>query len=235
MKKIQLSIIALLASSSFMMAGGDLVPVIPYEVEEVIIPVELPPVVETAVEIKVPKVAVQPPLLPADVSGAYVALGLVAAKYDTNCDCTSEKSGDDNTGGVVIRAGYDFNKYLGIEARALATAYQPDGGKIKHGGLFLKPMLPVTNGLNAYGLVGLAKTKTTGVLRTTDVEGLAFGGGLEYDLSSDNKKEAKYGREFDGMADQEKGFGVFADYERLYYKKGSPDLDAVSVGVTYDF
>jgi opacity protein-like surface antigen len=96
-------------------------------------------------------------------------------------------------------------------------------------------MVPVGDATNIYGLVGLAKTTTQGSLRRTDVEGLAFGGGVEYDLSSDKKKDAKYDREFDGKGDQEKGLGLFVDYERLYYESGSPDLDAVSAGVTYDF
>jgi hypothetical protein len=29
--------------------------------------------------------------------------------------------------------------------------------------------------------------------------------------------------------------GLFVDYERMVVKSGAPDLDALSVGVTYDF
>jgi OOP family OmpA-OmpF porin len=213
-----------------MMAGGDLTPVTPYEEEDIkaaeVVPVTIP---------TEPAVQVAPVLAPAEVSPFYVGLGLVAARYDAKCASTVIGCTKDDTGGVLLRGGYDFNKYLGLEARAMVTSYQSDGGKIQHVGAFVKPMYPVTDEVNLYALGGLAKTTTVGSMRKTDVTGLAFGGGVEYDLSDDKKKDAKYDREFDGQADQEKGFGVFADYERLYYKSGSPDLDAVSVGLTYDF
>ena len=234
MKKIQLSLIALLASSNFIMAGGDIMPVV---FEEEIIEVEAVPV-EPVEEVAAVAEAVAPVPVPmpiADVSGLYAGLGIVAAQYDTNCGCTGEKSGTDKTAGVMARVGYDFNKYVGLEARGMLSNQEGNGGEIKHAGVFVKPQYPVTKDFNAYGLLGMAKTTTQGTLRRTDVEGLAFGAGVEYDLSDDKKKEAKYDREFDGIADQEKGLGLFVDYERLYYKSGSPDLDAVSAGVTYDF
>jgi hypothetical protein len=239
MKRIQLSLIALLASSNFVMAGGDILPVV---FEEEVIEVEAVPV--EPVEEVVAEVAVKPipvpvpvpvPVADADVSGFYTGLGIVAAQYDTNCDCTGDKSGTDKTAGVMARVGYDFNKYVGLEARGMLSNQEGDGGEVKHAGVFVKPMVPVGDATNIYGLVGLAKTTTQGSLRRTDVEGLAFGGGVEYDLSADKKKEAKYDREFDGQGDQEKGLGLFVDYERLYYKSGSPDLDTISAGVTYDF
>jgi opacity protein-like surface antigen len=238
MKKIQLSLIALLTSSNFVMAGGDILPVV---FEEEIIEVEAVPI--EPVEVVTPIVEETPlpepiPPLPipvADVSGFYAGLGIVATRYDTNCESTNVKSGIDTTAGIMARVGYDFNKYVGLEARGMLSNQEGDGGEVKHAGVFVKPMLPVGDATNLYGLVGVAKTTTQGTLRRTDVEGLAFGAGVEYDLSDDKKKDAKYDREFDGQGDQEKGLGLFVDYERLYYKSGSPDLDAVSAGVTYDF
>ena len=239
MKKIQLSLIALLASSHFAMAGGDIMPVV-FE-EEVIeveaVPVE--PVEEVAAVVEevapTPIPVPVPVVLVANVSGIYAGLGIAATRYDTNCGCKGPKSGEDKTAGVMARVGYDFNKYVGLEARAMLSNQKGDGGEVKHAGVFVKPMLPVGDATNLYGLVGMAKTTTQGTLRHTAATGLAFGAGVEYDLSKDKKKDAKYDREFDGKGDQEKGLGLFADYERLYYKSGSPDLDAVSAGVTYDF
>ena len=233
MKRVQLSLFTLFACSSILTAGGDIRPVIPYTVEEVNT-VEIVPVKEVIKAHKV--VAVAPVMHKANVSPIYVGLGLVAARYDSRClNGPMGCDGIDRTGGLLVRAGYDFNKYLGMEARALVTSYKDNGGKVQHFGAFVKPMYPVTDDLNAYGLVGFGKTTTSGTLRRVDVSGLSFGLGLEYDLSDDKKKDAKYNRKFDGLADQEKGFGVFADYEKLYYKKNAPELDAVSVGVTYDF
>jgi len=243
MKKIQLSIIALISCSSYVMAGGDIAPVTYYEAEDVkaaeIVEVVVPPVVvEAPAVVKAPVIVQAPvPIAPlASVLGAYIGLGLVAAQYDTNCNCTrTSKSGVDKTAGLMTRIGYDFNKYVGLEGRGIRTNWKSYGGKIKHAGLFLKPMYPVSDSINVYGLAGYAKTTTQGGLRRTDVNGLAFGAGFEYDLSDDVKKDAKYGRTFDGQANQEKGLGLFMDYERLYYKSGAPDLDALSAGITYDF
>jgi len=237
MKKIQLSIVALIATQGLLFAGGDIQEPTVYETADSVaiqaVPVE-PIVVKEPVVIPVPiekKVVNEK----TSINGFYAGLGLTAVKYDTNCGCNSKKSGVDKTAGLLGRVGYDFNKFLGLEVRGMITTLKDDGGKVKHLGAFAKPMYPLTEDINTYALVGLAKTTTQGTLRRTDVTGLAFGLGFEYDLSADHKKEAKYDREFDGMADQEKGFGVFADYERLYYKSGSPDLDALTVGVTYDF
>ena len=232
MKRVKLSFITLLAGSSFAVAGGDIVPITPYEIEDVkaaevikVTPLQTPKVIAPALA----------PLPDADISPFYVGVGITATQYKTGCGCSGTKSGTDKTLGGIVRVGYDFNNYLGLEARALNTPIKANGGEVQHYGAFLKPMYPVTDTLNIYGLGGIAKTTTKGSLRKTDVSGLAFGAGLEYDLSDDKKKDAKYDREFDGEADQEKGLGLFADYERLYYKSGSPDLDAFSIGITYDF
>ncbi|HIC78900.1 MAG TPA: hypothetical protein EYP02_06915, partial [Sulfurovum sp.] len=169
MKKIQLSVLALCACTNLVMAGGDITPITPYEIEDVqsveITP--LPPVVEAPV-IKAP-VSKAPPVIEApvvvkqptaEISPIYVGLGLVAARYDAKCTPTPKGCIVDKTGGVLLRAGYDFNKYVGIEARGMMTFIDDDGGKIKHIGAFVKPMYPVTDGLNIYALGGVAKTTT---------------------------------------------------------------------------
>jgi len=178
-----------------------------------------------------------PPVAPQHIgaNGLYAGIGLSAAKYDPNCNCKTSRGGTDKTAGVMGRIGYDFNKYVGIEARGIRTNWKSNGGKIKHGGIFLKPMIPVTNQTNVYGLLGYGKTKTEGKLRRVNSKNFAWGAGVEYDLSKDQAKAGRYSRDFDGKGDQEKGLGVFADYERLIQKSKSPNLDTVNVGVTYDF
>lgn len=227
MKKINLSIITILGSSSLLMAGGDIREITSYEMEDIkksetidVIPVvPTPPAtpkliapIPKKIPITVKKVEESSPL------GIYAGFGLVAVKYDTNCNCSasSKKSGIDKTAGFIGRLGYDFNNYIGLEARGLITTFKDDGGKVKHLGVFLKPMFPITEELKSYGLLGFAKTTTQGSLRRTDVNGLAFGLGLDYAFTDSN-------------------FGFFTDYEKLYYKSGSPKLDALSVGLTYDF
>jgi len=246
MKKIQLSVLALLASSSLLTAGGDISAFTPPVEEEVNLPVQAPVVNAPVVKVTEEQEAVQAPVVvskekkEADVSPYYVGLGLVAVRYDSHCFSSTEGcDGTMNVGGLLLRGGYDFNPYVGVEARGIFTVKKDNGGKIQHYGAFVKPMYPFNDEFNLYGLLGVAKTKTSGNLRVTDTSGLAYGIGLEYDLSDDKKddkkKELKYKREFDGLADQEKGLGLFVEYEKLYYKSGAPKLDAISAGLTYDF
>jgi len=209
---------------------------IPPVVEEVEVAVT-PPVKE----IPIPPVVVVTPPPPAPkpkkdivANGLYVGLGLSAARFDPSCNCPTGNS-TDKTAGVVGRIGYDINKYIGIEARGIKTNWKSDGGKVEHVGVFLKPMIPVSNQANIYGLAGYAKTKTKGKLQKVDAKALAWGAGIEYDLSADKAKDGRYSRVFDGAGDQEGGLGVFADYERLIQKSDSPDLDTVNIGLTYDF
>jgi len=175
-----------------------------------------------------------PPVKDIVANGLYVGIGLSAARFEPSCNCPSAGK-IDKTAGVVGRIGYDINQYIGIEARGIRTNWKSNGGKVKHAGLFVKPMYPVSNQTNVYGLVGYAKTKTEGSLQKVDAKTLAWGAGIEYDLSKDSAKSGRYNRAFDGAGDQEGGLGVFADYERLIQKSDSPDLDTVNVGVTYDF
>lgn len=216
---------AILTMSSFVYAGGDIMPPV---VEEEVIAVPVEPVAPVVVPIVPPK--------DIDVNGLYVALGLTAARFDPNCTCANGSAApSDKTVGLIGRVGYDVNQYVGVEARGIQTNWKSDGGKIKHIGAFLKPMYPVSNDVNVYALGGYAKTTTQGDLRRVDAKTFAWGAGLEYDLSTDVPKEGKYDRAFDGYGDQEGGFGLFADYERLVQKSGSPDLDTINFGLTYDF
>jgi len=242
MKRLNIVLPTIVAISSLVYGGGDIVPPV-LKTEEVYVPIKPTPKPEPVQPVVVPKSVPQPAPIPVPIKpisnitplGLYVALGLTAARYEPSCGCKGTGSVD-KTAGVVVRVGYDFNQFVGIEARGIRTNWRSGGGKFKHIGAFLKPMYPVSRDINIYGLAGVAKTKTEGVGRQlTDASGFAWGAGLEYDLGTDHAKEGRYSRAFDGYGDQEGGWGLFVDYERLLQKSGSPDLDAVSVGITYDF
>lgn len=247
MKNINVSIITLIALTAIGYAGGDF-GMTPYEVEDMSyveqVPVEeyIEPKKEVYVEPKKEVVAppkiikrVVEPIKHISANGFYAGLGIVATRYQTNCDSSCSNSGIDKTIGVIGRVGYDFNKYIGLEGRGISTSLYDDGGTVQHLGVFIKPMLPIGEKSNIYGLVGIGKTTTQGRLQKTDAEALALGVGVELDLSKDSPKEGRYNREFDGHGDQEKGLGLFVDYEKMVVKSGAPDLDALSLGVTYDF
>ena len=235
MKNIKLSFIALVAFTTLGYAGGDFEVITPYEtedtkhveemvVEEVVKPVvKIPVIVETAV-VEEPK-----ELKNIYANGFYAGLGITGTYYSTSCSSRCANSGTDKTIGILGRVGYDFNQYIGLEARGIRTSL------VKHAGIFIKPMLPIGDKSNIYGLVGVAKTTTQGSLQRTDAETLALGAGVEFDLSKDTPKDGRYNREFDGKGDQEKGVGLFVDYEKMVVKSGAPALDALSAGLTYDF
>jgi len=199
-------------------------------------------VIEEPVVVKSIPAVVPPPPLPIKnikTNGLYAGIGISTARFKTNCQnkgtSTCSKSSIDKTVGLMGKIGYDVNQYIGVEARGIRTNWKSDGGKVKHVGLFVKPMIPVGDSTNLYALAGIAKTTTQGRLQRVDSKSFAWGAGVEYDISPDVAKDGRYNRKFDGHGDQEKGLGVFADYERLIQKSGSPDLDTVNVGLTYDF
>ncbi|MBD3793125.1 MAG: porin family protein [Campylobacterales bacterium] len=234
MKSIKLSIVSLIALGTLGYAGGDFAPVTDYEVEDIQLAEE-----EAKVPVVVPEpVPVAEPVVPqpAKPNGFYAGLGITAVNFESNCNCpTSGAEGKDKNLAVLGRLGYDFNRYIGLEARAMKTFALENGADVEHYGLFAKPMYPVMDQANIYGLLGVAKTQSSGKLQNVDAETFALGAGFEYDLSKDDSKDLLYRRAFDGQGDQEQGVGLFVDYERLMAKDGAPALDTLSAGVTYDF
>jgi len=238
MKSIKLSLVVILGMGTFVYAGGDIRPMTRYEVEDQQLAevVEYTPPPPPPQEVYVEEIYVAPPeIIPPVVtrrvapppvvrktvskpsnSGPYIGLGAVLAHYDTNCDCKSSvASGSDDTFGFIGKLGYSFNEYIALEARALKTMIDEDGGEIdSHLGLFLKPSYPIGD-VSLYGLAGWAETKTSGFLRETDARGFAWGAGVDYNIAQN--------------------ISLFLDYERLFQKSDSPDLDAVSLGANYKF
>ena len=225
MKNIKLSILTLISVISLINAGGDISPITPYETTD-IEEANLEAVEIVEPKVKEPKVI---PLIkeesviknneenkePQNNSGAYIGVGATVARYSTNCIC--DNSATDKTGGVVIKAGYNLNRYIGIEARGASTMVKDNGAKVTHYGAYIKPMLPITKELKAYGLVGYGKSKTAGSLRKSDVQGLAWGVGVDYDITNN--------------------VSAFIDYQKLINKSDSnaPKLDTVSIGTNYNF
>jgi len=174
----------------------------------------------------------------------YLGAGLVWAKL-SGCNLQPGCTYEDVTYGAMVRGGYDYNEYIGVEARYIRTFLDkgPHGGTpLAHAGLFLKPQYPVSERVNLYGLLGYGYTENLGNgarLNYFDNDwGWSAGAGIEYDLSDregDKIENGDYDRAFDGYADQGKGWSLFLDYQRLLIKSNIPDLDAISAGVRYDF
>jgi len=187
------------------------------------------------------------PVIPIEMvtpSPWYLGAGLVWAKLD-GCNLQPGCTYEDVTYGAMVRGGYDYNEYIGVEARYIRTFWDegPYGGTpLAHAGLFLKPQYPVSERVNLYGLLGYGYTENLGNgarLNYFDNDwGWSAGAGIEYDLSDregDKIENGDYDRAFDGYADQGKGWSLFLDYQRLLIDSDVPDMDAVSLGLRYDF
>ncbi len=169
----------------------------------------------------------------------YVGLGLIAAGVSRDCQCSGDDRLKDTTYGGIIRAGWDINQYVGIEARALKASWEEDFSTTKHYGLYLKPQYHVSPQTNVYGLLGYGKTEITGCSYadgTLSESGFSYGAGLEYDFGSD-ESEGQYSRNFDGQGDQEKGWGMWVDFQHLLYNEGifNTKSNIATAGITYDF
>ncbi|KYJ87425.1 porin family protein [Sulfurovum riftiae] len=194
---------------------------------------------------------VAPVPIPIDSDGPnpfYVGVGLMWAGISADCyqyGCEPEVVRlKDSTWGGIVRAGWEYNQYVGIEARALTTAFEEDwADSMTHYGIYLKPQYPVSEKVNIYGLLGYGRTKIETTCFTPSdysYNGFSWGVGLEYDLSStedDREEGVAYDRPFDGHMDQERGWGLWVDYQNLLNDEGYHNFktNIVTFGVTYDF
>jgi len=192
---------------------------------------------------------IAPIVIPAqdDPNPFYVGVGVVWAGVSADCfgegTCPDVRLKDSTWGGI-IRVGWEYNQYIGIEGRALKATLDSDWGETTHYGIFLKPQYPIGEQFNIYGLLGYGHTEIdadcTAFTENFTYNGFSYGIGLEYDLSStedDREEGVAYDRPFDGHMDQEKGWGLWIDYQNLLNNEGYHNYKSniVSFGVTYDF
>ena len=147
MKNLTLSLVAVLAMSSFAVAGGD------------IAPVEEPIVVEPVV----------------DNGRFYIGIGY--GYFDQTMDSidNSALNLETETDNVMLQAGYQFNEYIAVEGRYWLAAGDATwtasasldnlvgtsgdiSGDYSSWGIYVKPMYPVTDAFNVYALLGYAST-----------------------------------------------------------------------------
>lgn len=170
----------------------------------------------------------------------YIGIGGLWAGLSRDCACVNGNVEEETYGGI-IRAGYDFNQYVGIEARGLYSSIQKDIATTQHYGVYLKPMLPVGENMNVYGLIGYGNTQLDCIVTTLsyDKNSFSWGAGFEYDFSdkTSDLEEGIYDRVFDGHGDQEKGWGMWIDYQNLLRDSGVSNFNSniVTAGITYDF
>ena len=161
-------------------------------------------------------------------SGIYGGLGISISSLAANSSTSiiSDKSGNNKMVDLSVVAGYNFNKYLSAESRALISAAYTNDVDFKSWGLFLKPKYEVYKDLNLYSLVGVGKNNAKNIndeKLNMSKANLQVGIGANYKLKNN--------------------FKVFADYTYLGEDnkgkyKGNPatmKASALTTGITYDF
>jgi OOP family OmpA-OmpF porin len=155
-------------------------------------------------------------------SSFYVGLGVVTAGLSRDCPCANADRLKDMTYGGLVRVGWDYNQYIGIEGRYLNASLEDDFSQTTHYGIYLKPQYPVTESINVYGLLGYGKTTVDydnhqGRSSTLDETGFSYGVGLEYALGTQ--------------------LSLWLDYQHLLNDEGKfkTDSNVFSLGVRYDF
>ncbi len=215
MKKFNLSLVAVLAMSTFAIAGGDIAPV--------------EPVVET-------------PYVEESTSAFYLGLGYSGMKADLSTDLFNINKESDTFNQVLLQAGYKFNDYVAIEGRyAIGTddsdwshwhAWSPlatQNVAADSWGIFVKPMYPVTDAFDVYALLGYGETQfdyTYGDTTFGDTGGFAWGLGAAYNFSDNVAIFVDYVDQEDGDFDG----AIIGDNNNL-----DLDFETWSVGVTYTF
>ena len=169
--------------------------------------------------------ATEPVIAVPYINPFYIGAGILWAGMVRDCACAGGKIEEETYGGIV-RIGYDFNKYIGVEARVLYSSIQKDIATTKHYGIYLKPTMPIGRKMNVYGLLGYGKTELDCVVtaKSYEEDGFSFGAGLEYAFSGDD-------------VDGDEGWGLWVDYQNLLLDSGVNNINSniVTMGVTYDF
>ena len=159
MKKIALSVVAIVGMSSFGFAGGDIVPV-PVVLEED----------QSSFYIGVGVAAVS------------------TRDSDVSVDIFNVTHGQDRLGNFSFLAGYNYNEYVAVEGRYTTTFSEEDLVEMDGWSLFVKPQYPVSEDFSIYALLGFGGVTMDGVNGSgvdVDDTGFQWGLGVSYEAMED--------------------------------------------------
>ena len=205
MKKIVLSVWAVIGMSSLGFAGGDF----NKDVEPAVVPV-VPMVEETK-------------------SGFYTGLGFSAVSArdaDVSMDFFNSKVGQDRLANVSFFAGYNFNEYIAAEGRYTTSVGHRDSVEMSGWSLFVKPQYPVSENFSLYALLGFGGVTLDGVNGANvdvDETGFQWGIGTSYAITESMTVFVDYTSLANDMD------GTF------YNGALQVDTDALTIGLNYLF
>ena len=217
MKKFNLSLVAVLAMSTFAIAGGDIAPV--------------EPVVET-------------PYVEESTGSLYLGLGYSLFNSDSDFAHISNNTltlgHDDDYSAIMMQAGYKFNDYVALEGRywvgltdgswsgIAADTFESD---VSAWGVYVKPMYPITDALDIYALLGYASVDVghNNTLPDMDFDGFSWGIGAAYSFTENFAIFADYTdfQDDDFIVTNNSNININGTFEHAF--------DSINFGVTYQF
>ena len=233
MKNIVLSAVAVLAMSSFAVAGGDIAPV-----EEPVVVVE-----------------------PVITDGGFY-LGLAYSLMNVDLSVTGEdlygsydqNLVDEDFNEIMLQAGYKFNSYVAVEGRywfgldstvdALSSAVTGDAyddTSFDAWGIYVKPMYPVTDAFDIYALLGYASTEMSHdvyahrnnnidrvTVKSDSLDGFSWGLGGAYSFTDNLAVFVDYVSVYDDSNN-------LADTANTWDNEADFTISTWNFGVTYQF
>ncbi len=153
---------------------------------------------------------VEPQITIPEVSESTGSFYVGAGYSYMNLDAGTEHDGD----ATLLLAGYNFNQYIGVEAR-----YAGLTDCLENAAIYVKPMYPF-GAASVYALLGYGETSYDNGASDDSEDGFQWGLGANYAVTEN--------------------IGVFADYTNLYddtFAGSTADVtvDAINLGVTYTF
>ncbi len=161
-------------------------------------------------------------------SGFYAGMGLALSSLaaDTSTSLFSYKDKNNRMTDLSVVAGYNFNKYLSAETRALISAAYANGVDFKSLSLFLKPKYQIYKNTNIYSLIGVGKVMANSIQDTSLKSyktSMQVGVGVDYKLKNN--------------------FKLFTDYTYLGKNRNGKyggvkavlRSSALTTGISYDF
>ena len=209
MKNIVLSAVAVLAMSSFAVAGGGFTT----EQEEMV-------------------VFEEPNLSPLNNFYLGFAYSFVNAERTALLD-------DQEFSGLMLQMGYNINEYVAIEGRYWFGNDETMSSNLEQSidswGIYVKPQYPVTEALNVYGLLGYASSEyieTFGPLTYTsdaDIDGFSWGLGASFAFSKNISIFVDYVNLYDDTNTYRTNTSPSIDVNI------EDSIDTVNLGITYNF
>ena len=164
------------------------------------------------------------------VSGFYLGLGVSAAStHEADLDFFNITEGQDRTGDISFKAGYDWNEYLAVEGRYMFSVVKEDIVDRSSWGIYVKPQYWVTEDFKVYGLLGIGGFDASGTnhfghnIESNDIS-FQWGLGISYVIYENVSIFVDY-------------IQIARDIDATAFVTQNVDVssDAITIGLSYHF